>query len=222
MRQDYRVVFDLDGTLYHFDGDAARTFTQSTFYADLKQRIVSFFVDALGMDENTARTEIQRIAAAYQGEMSVGVEREYGMSRNAYFAATWDCDPGKYITADGRLSDLLAGVAGRGALLTAAPRVWADRVLAYLGVADVFGDWVYTGESDIRKPHTAAFQAVAGDFGVAPARLISIGDQNHSDILPAKALGMKTLLVGVRKQDADYCAPTIYDAIQLLSQEGLL
>lgn len=100
-------------------------------------------------------------------------------------------------------------------MLTAAPEAWAYPVLEYLGVGEIFGDNVVTGEPDLRKPDPAVFRKAAGMLQRECCEVISIGDQNESDILPARSLGMLTIRVGVEIEDADYLAQNIYEAVDL-------
>jgi FMN phosphatase YigB (HAD superfamily) len=75
-------------------------------------------------------------------------------------------------------------------LLTTAPKVWAERVLAYLGIAEYFED-LYTGEKFGQKDEI--FRIIAGRYQNAT----SIGDQIETDILPARAVGIKGIRVAV-------------------------
>ena len=57
---------------------------------------------------------------------------------------------------------------------------------------------------------------------IKPNRLISIGDQERTDILPAQTLGMLTVRIGGNDTNADFLASDIPDAINQLKKEGLL
>jgi len=218
VEQESKYIFDLDGTLYRFSLDGSVTFGDSTFYADLKTRVVRFLADSLGMADEAARTLAVELDQKFNGELGIGVEKTLGIDRYAYYEATWKCDPATYIAKDEQLSAALQEFAGCALLLTAAPKVWAQDVLDYLGVAEVFGSNVITGEPDLRKPDQQVFAQATEKLGAPPANITSIGDQNYSDILPAKQLGMKTIIIGPSLQDADYRVDDIYDALALITK----
>jgi len=52
-----------------------------------------------------------------------------------------------------------------------------------------------SGELGVAKPDPAFFQAVSKELAIPPAKLISIGNDLRKDILPAKAVGMRAVLV---------------------------
>ncbi len=97
MKQEFKFIFDLDGTLYQFDKGKANCFTQSQFYADLKESVFSFLMDKGGLDRQSAEIEYERLKQAYKDEISLAVEQEYGIDRFKYFAQTWNLNPEAYI-----------------------------------------------------------------------------------------------------------------------------
>lgn len=222
MNKEYKTIFDMDGTLYQFDKKPGQTFSSSQFYLDLKSNACAFLSEKLGVTPVEAEGIYNRIKEQYQGEISLGVEQEYGIDRYEYFNGTWNMDPEKYIGRDEELPEVLDLLRGKAALLTAAPRIWAVNVLAYLNLESIFSDRIYTGEPDIRKPNPVVFQNIANDFGVLPFNVISIGDQEYSDIVPAKSIGMKTICIGITQTTADYQVENVKTAIQVLQMEGLI
>jgi HAD superfamily hydrolase (TIGR01509 family) len=223
MKEQNRFIFDMDGTLYRFDKGQGQTFTASRFYTDLRNNVYSFFMARRGISSEEAMTEYERIKEQYNGEVSLGVEAEYGIDRYDFFENTWNFNPEGYIEKDTDLPEMLDQLKGRVALLTAAPRVWAVNVLAYLDIDNAFEGRLYTGEPDDRKPNPRVFQRIADDFSVPTANIFSIGDQEQSDIIPAKTLGMRTVLIGSSQNTvADYQAADVKLAIGLLRKEGFV
>ncbi len=223
MKEQYRFIFDMDGTLYHFDKGQGQTFTASRFYTDLRSNVYGFFMERRGLSRDEALSEYERIKDKYDGEVSLGVEKEYGIDRYDYFDSTWNLNPNDYIEKDPDLPEMLEQLKGRIALLTAAPRVWAINVLAYLDIDRMFEGKLYTGEPDERKPNPVVFRKIANDLRVPPGNVFSIGDQEYSDILPAKSIGMKTILVGSNENTtADYKTKNVKSAINILKKEGFI
>lgn len=219
----YNLILDLDGTLYNFDGKEGGVFHSSNFYKDLRENMIAFIASRKDLDPLSAAEELGRLHKKYNGEISIGVQKEYGISTFEYFAETWSLDPDKYILKDEGIFSLLEKHKGSIALLTAAPSAWANLAIDHLGIKDLLEGRIYTGESLLRKPNPLIFQKIVDDSGLAPEQFISVGDQEYSDIIPAKSLGMKAVLIG-RLEDsvADFQANNIYDAIDILRKEGLI
>lgn len=215
-------IFDLDGTLYDLDGVPGTKFGDSRLCSDVIVSTKVVIADLLDADEESAEEVFDYIMCTYSGELSIGLEAEYGLDRYDYFARTWNKEPSKYIEPSGDIAGMLAPFAGRSALLSAAPRVWVDGVLNFLGLKDVFGSRVYTAEPDLRKPNPEIFKLIARELGTEPGRCVSIGDQNHSDIVPAKETGMLTALIGPEQLDADMFGPDLANIITQLKQKELL
>ena len=69
--------------------------------------------------------------------------------------------------------------------MTSAPRVWAKNVLAFLGVTDCF-EAIYTGDQFQTKEDV--FKMLAGRYN--PSQMLSVGDQEETDIIPARKYGI--------------------------------
>lgn len=169
---------------------------------------------------DNAILEYKRIDSLYKGEVSLGVRMGYGISQKEYFTNTWNLNPKQYIRKNKNLLKILNPIFGRAALLAAAPRLWADRVLQFLDLDTFFANNIYTGEPFLRKPNPLIFQKIANDLKTETHSIISIGDQEITDILPAKSAGMVTLKVGDGLTCAEYQAKDTTEAITLLEKEG--
>ena len=219
MDNRYKYIFDMDGTLYKFSENSSINFEQSDFNAKLKLRIIEYLSRELGVNNDTAIIELNKISEEYNGQISIGFEKKYGIDRYEYFNYVWDLNPEDFINKDDLLSSKLKSFSGQSVLLSSAPRIWIDKVLSYLNISEVFEDNIYSGEPDLRKPDRRIFDKVISDLNIDPTRLFSIGDQNETDILPAKLAGAKTLIIGPNKLDADFQASNIYEAINILKKE---
>jgi len=215
MRNGYGIILDLDGTLYRFKSKDG-TFANSNFCAALKINMYGYLAERLGLSKNEAQAKYQTLDKLYPEAMSLGVEKELGINRYDWFTNTWNLEPDHHITRPNpRLVELLAPFKGRALLLTGAPAVWTSAALQYLGLDQFFGDNVITGEDNLRKPHPAVFLKAASMLDRPCSSIISIGDQNPTDILPAKQLGMTTIRIGSIPEDADFVAPEICRALEL-------
>lgn len=184
---------------------------KSRFYEDIKENVYRFLADELKIGRVQAVQTYQRIMDEFKGEVSLGVEKTFGIDRYRYFEANFDLEPKKYLEQNKSLIPIMKKVCGKAAILTSAPLVWAKKVLNFLEIDQYFKGAVFTGEGDIRKPNPEAFRQVLRFLDGPPNQVISIGDQEQTDILPAKTLGMKTIIVGSESSVADYSIKTIDD-----------
>ena len=214
------VVFDMDGTLYQFpDGG---TFLEIPFGQAIQQNTRAFIGREFKLDEVEAVKRHEELFAKFDGELSLGLERENGVDRMRFFDETWNLDPAEFIIPEPGVREALEQVDAQRILLSAAPRVWVNRVLGYMGIADVFGERIFTGEPDVRKPSPLIFQQILDTYGVQARYAISIGDQEHTDIAPARSIGMRALRIGSGETEAEFSAPSVREAINILKQGGVL
>ena len=210
------LIFDLDGTLYSFDNAQETTFTTSRFYTEIKKNAYAFFQQRYGIEESAARQLYEEIKRDFKGEVSIGVEARLKIDRYEFFKATWNIDP-QTMLQQRDLTPLLSSLDTEIAIRTAAPRVWAEQVLDYLNLS-AYTSRLFTGEPDIRKPNPQVFQNVCTALGKRTEETISIGDQVATDILPAKSLGMKTILMGASAPEADRCIKSLEELPQAIQE----
>lgn len=220
MERSKLLVFDLDGTLYKFKESQDGSMLSSKFYSDVKKNILKFISQRLELSKENAELEYERVKKAYNEHASIGFEKEHGIDRLEYFEKCWNLDPKDYITASAELGRVFESLDGRkAAVLTGAPRVWAEKALKHLQVYKFVKGAVFTGEPDVRKPSLEAFRQVLDFFKTRPEQACSIGDQEGTDIEPAKRLGMKTVIVGKESQHADFRIEDI-GGLEVLLSEG--
>ncbi|MDO8460413.1 MAG: HAD family hydrolase [Nanoarchaeota archaeon] len=208
------IILDLDGTLYNFDNSNSVNFTFSKFYDEIKKKVYTFLSRKLGVGEDNAREIYESIKTEFNGEVSLGLEAKFCIDRYEFFGETWSLDPSRFIEKANRLP-LIKSLDGEIVFLTSAPRVWASEVLKYLDLND-YQERLFTGEPNLRKPDPKIFLQICDRIDIPPQRSISVGDQVHSDILPAKSVGMKTVLVRGNSTEADYCINSVDELPELI------
>ena len=67
--------------------------------------------------------------------------------------------------------------------------------LARAGIGDLFEYQGLSGLTGFSKPDPRAFQEAAEALGMTPADCVMVGDRIDNDIVPAKTLGMATILL---------------------------
>lgn len=217
------IIFDMDGTLYTFDKGEASVFTKSKFGAQIHDNCIKFFETKFNLSKKDAEVMYLDLKNRYQGEVSLAVEKELGINRLEYFATTWDLDPGEFMETNQELIVAIASLNIKSGILSAAPKIWVDRVLKFLDINQFFEPAIFTGDPDLRKPDPLAFQQLATFWELAPQSILAVGDQEETDILPAKSLGMMTARVGKDLTTvADFTADNIISLLNDLRQKDLL
>lgn len=222
MQKIKAIIFDMDGTLYTFDKDRTQVFTASKFGGQIRSNGINFFKQTLNLNDDEALARYQDLKNRFNGEISLGVEKELGIDRSIYFAQTWDLNPGEFMDIDESLVSELSLLTVKTGILSAAPKIWVDRVLKFLGINQFFEPAIFTGDPDLRKPNPLAFKQLADFWNIPTSSILAIGDQEESDILPAKSLGMLTAKVGEQAQtSADFFAPSLIELLIKLRKENL-
>lgn len=217
------IIFDMDGTLYQFDDKDESQFSSSQFGQQIHENCIKFFETTLNISREIAIAKYQDFRTRYNDEVSLGVEKELGIDRSQYFAATWDLNPSDFVEQNHLLLQTLSALSVKTGVLSAAPRVWVDKVLRFLNIKSIFDPNIFTGDRDLRKPDPKVFEQFIDLWGLPPHSILSIGDQETTDILPAKKIGMRTARIG-RNVDtlADFQAPNVMAILALLKQKGIL
>jgi putative hydrolase of the HAD superfamily len=221
------VVFDFYGTL--IEEDPADYERDAAVLADYGYT----FTDAI------RRAWIEPIASLVHHELSTDQQRYAERRRELWTESLANAGVG----AD-HLPELVAAAEERGlartfttyddsvpalealrarGLRTAVCSNWAwnlDEVVEACGLAGLVDAVVNSARVGYRKPHPALFEAVAGDLGVWPQRLMFVGDTWTADVAGARAVGMKAVHL-VRSPGHDATPPegvtTVASLLDLVS-----
>ncbi|MGI9169818.1 MAG: pyrimidine 5'-nucleotidase [Caulobacteraceae bacterium] len=189
LRPDLRHVdtwlFDLDNTLYPLDSGMAEV---------VSDRITDFMVELTGLPRQAAR-DLQKHYLAEEGLTLSGLLIHHGVDPDAYHARFHDL-PLEALARDESLKDALARLPGRRLIFTNADDIHAARVLAHLGLADLFESVFHIGSAHFApKPSPLAFERIVAAHAIAP-RTTAFFEDAERNLAPAAALGMTTVLVG--------------------------
>ncbi|MEI6874365.1 MAG: HAD-IA family hydrolase [Spirochaetota bacterium] len=162
------LLLDLDNTLYSDTVGMER---------DTLMRMNRFVAHHLELDLTEA-TEIRRDRSRRYGTTLEWLMAEHGFKdAESWFAAVHPEGEESVISRDPALRSLLESIHLPKVIFTNSPLEHANRVLAKLGIADLFGQ-VY----DIRfnklkgKPHAEAVNRVLEDCGFAPEESVLVDD----------------------------------------------
>lgn len=193
------IIFDLDGTLYELRGGS---FLKSPLKKKININVKKYLAANLNCSLIKATRILGDIEKKYGEDISIGIEKEFGLDRYDYFNNVWNI-PAKGVVkkaASPRAALLKLRRKYKLILLSDAPAVWIHNVLVELKLDDVFKGAVFSGEGNRRKGFGNAFMAVAKTLKFKPKNCITVGDQERTDIIPAKELGMKAVFVHSQKK----------------------
>jgi putative hydrolase of the HAD superfamily len=211
------IFFDLDGTLYKLrDG----SYSQSPLKRYVLKNAVFYIATRLAVDKPFATKILDKILVKYREQISIGVEKELGLNRNDYFQFVWNIPARLVVRKEKNLRRNLLDLRKyyRLIIISDAPLVWVKNVLVALGVYDIFRNNIFSGEGNNRKGTKNAFPYIIKLLNLRPDRCISIGDQENTDIIPAKKLGLKTVFINQSQKSghADFSVKSINEFTNLL------
>lgn len=184
------TILDMDGTLYALDGEGM--FAQSSLGKAVRNNAILYFMKLANCSELEA-TKIVDSDENNKIGLSNVASATYNCSRTTFFQNVWGpINPADIFAKNKDARTTVAAICANTniTLLTAAPRVWANKVLAYLEIDTLLPMRIcaedFTSKTDVFKAFAANYE---------PATVLSIGDQFTTDIAPAAALGMQTFLV---------------------------
>jgi pyrimidine 5'-nucleotidase len=198
------LFVDLDDTIYPNDNG---------LWGAIRDRMAQYMEHQLGFP----REEIPEIRRSYfetYGTTLRGLQINYQVDADEYLTYVHDLPLEKYIKPDEQIRDLLTSLHQRKWIFTNSDIRHAQRVLSVLDISDCF-----EGIIDIHalsfycKPELQAYKnalSIAGESN--PEHCVMLDDAPRN-LVPAKQIGMKTVLVGVHPSDAsaDFSIKSIHE-----------
>ena len=198
MKYKTLIIFDLDGTLYRLRGGS---YLKSPLRRAILRQAEAFIVRRLKLSPAAAKKVLNAIQKEYGEDISIALEKKYGIDRFDYFETVWNLSAQGLVQKSPLIRPLLLQLRKkyRLALVSEAPRVWIKRVLKELEILDIFQNNIFSGEGSNRKGFGNAFSKIAKIFKVKPTDCITVGDQEKTDIIPAQKIGMKAIYISSNK-----------------------
>lgn len=204
------LIFDLDNTLY----PPSRGVVEQ-----VDVRITQFMVDRLGMEHAAAGALRARYRDAH-GTTLNGLMLHHAIEPDEYLECVHAIAVEELLTPDPELDAMLAALPHRKVVFTNGSCTHAERVLACLAVRRHFTE-LFSLEhvAYVPKPARAAFETVLDRLGAAAESCLLLDDR-RDNLATARALGMRTVLVGA-EADAD---PNDFDGAiaSILALPGVL
>lgn len=204
------LVFDLDNTLYAPDLGVVER---------VDALITRFIVERIGVDAEAANA----LRARYRDEHGTtlnGLMAHHDVGADEFLAHVHAIELDDLLAPDTALLAMLESLPQRKIVFTNGSALHAERVLGRLGVRNCFHD-VFSLErvAYVPKPLPAAFESVLRALGARPERSLLIDDR-IDNLRTARALGMRTMLVGSAAAPADVDVDFV--AASVLALPGLL
>ncbi len=178
-------LFDLDNTLYPLESGLA---------GHVSERITGYVERLTGLPRDEARA-LQKRYLAEHGLTLRGLMLHHDVDPDEYHALFADLSL-EMLARDPALVAALARLPGRRLVFTNADAKHAGRLMAHLGLDDLF-EAVFHIEAAgfIPKPDDLAFQRLLAAHALTPATTAFFED-SAINLAPAARLGMTTVLVG--------------------------
>lgn len=180
------VLFDLDNTLYP---------SNSGLWEAIAHRINLYMIERLGMEpEEVGEKRLQYLSAF--GTTLNALRHFYGIDPDEFLIFVHDIPLGDYLSPDPALDSMLDRLPLRKVIFTNADAFHARRVLARLGVARHFERIIDIHALEfVNKPKPRAYLKALEFVSARPQECVLVED-SLLNILPARSLGMVTVLVG--------------------------
>lgn len=201
-RQYQYILFDLDDTLYP---------QESGLMSAIGERIHRYMVQKIGIPADDAPLR-RRIYYQRYGTSLRGLMVDFNVEPNDFLAFVHDVNPTDFFGASPPLNQMLHALPLRKVIFTNADAPHSERVLHTLQVRSHFEQIFDAHTVDyITKPDPLAYHRVLARLNVSGQSCIMVDDKPRN-LIPAKDLGMTTILVGNSSASAaiDYTVPTIF------------
>ena len=179
------ILFDLDDTLY------PRT---AGIMDELRVLILEYIRTRFGLSTEEAE-ELRRHYFLNYGTTMRGLQLNHDIDPDDFLDFVHDIPLHKYLQPNPLLDRALEAIPQDKVVFTNASREHAERVLNLLGIRHHFSQIVDVRDMNYEsKPQPGAYQRICDLLGVRPEECLLVED-NIRNLLPARSLGMRTLLV---------------------------
>jgi putative hydrolase of the HAD superfamily len=197
------LFFDLDATLYP---------SSNGLWNEIRNRIYQFMREQVGIPEDNIPETRDYYWHTY-GTTLEGLRIHHQVEPDQYLDFVHNIPLEDYLQRDGLLREILESLPQDLWVFTNADKPHAERVLAAIGIQDLFNGIVDLRAMDFRiKPKPEAYRAALELSGSENPENCVMFDDLPANIVGAKEFGFVTALVGDndRTEAADFHLPTIH------------
>jgi putative hydrolase of the HAD superfamily len=208
------LLCDLDNTLYPPDNG---------LWHAIGRRIDLYMIERLGYHPNEVSRKRDDYLNAF-GTTLNALRHHYGIDPSEFLAYVHELPLQDYLRSAPELERMLGRLPLRKVIFTNADALHAERVLGLLGIAHHFEQIFDIHALGFQnKPDKAAYLKVLRTLSAEPQECLFI-DDSPTNLAPARAMGMITILVGDGKphRGVDYQIRRITDLEDLLDAQLLI
>lgn len=201
------LIWDFDGTLYQ---------QIPALWENIRDTEIQVIIDHTGWSGQKAREEFDKIhnVITPSGTKTTSMLAHISNAQ-ASIETSKLTDYASNLKKDDQLTKLFASLSGfTHYMLVNGSQESVARGLSILGVdPSIFTEIVTSETVGETKPSTKGFSYIMQKTGLPPQSHMMIGDREAVDLVPAKALGMRTCLVWSHQKSsvADLTLPSVYD-----------
>lgn len=203
------IGFDVDGTLYHIPPE---------MNVELGKLVIAEAAKQLSRDPDEFAEEYLREREIYRGNTLT--LNAFGLNGQEIFQRIVDnFSIEKYVEVDDKLVKLVKQLKRKYKLfmITNGTGRQVERKLKLVGLDyHDFDPRIYCYDQGWVKPEPAPFLAAIESLRLKPEEIVYVGDRSDIDVEGAKAVGMKTILVGGTSELPDECCERVYDVGKLV------
>ena len=187
------ILFDLDNTLYT---------AECGIFDLIDQRMDEWLITRLQVPQSEV-SDFRRKYFLRYGTTLRGLMLHHQVEPMDFLRFVHDVPVKDFLSIDLDLRRSLEEITSRKIIFTNSDEAHATRILDALGIRDLF-EKIFDIEAMgfIPKPNPEAYQAVLNYAGVSPEECLLIDDMERN-LKPAKALGMRTVLIGTGEPAED-------------------
>jgi putative hydrolase of the HAD superfamily len=203
------ALFDLDDTLYP---------SSTGLWDAIGDRINRYMIERVGLDPAEVTERRHRYLDAF-GTTLNGLRHDFGIDPEDYLVFVHDLPLERYLQSDPALNAMLARLPLTKAVFTNSDVPHTRRVLERLGVARHFKQIIdIHALGFVNKPEPAAYARALELLSAKPAECVFVEDSRRN-LLPARALGMLTVLVGnaPSSDGVDFVIPSVLGLERILA-----
>lgn len=198
------LCFDLDGTLFRQVPEV---------WSEIQSRIYKKVMEHRNLNIAEAEKYVNQRYAELGS--STKILNELGIDGEEFFVRAFKrLDLAQLVSKDQKLINLISRLKKKYkvGMISNTHRSIAKKKLEAIGLSlKTFNPLITTYELNTYKPDPVPFLKALEAADCSPEESVYIGDSVENDILGAKGVGMKTILVWGESPEADLSIPTIYD-----------
>jgi putative hydrolase of the HAD superfamily len=206
------ILFDLDDTLYP---------RQVGIMEQIRALMLRYMQTRFNLSPEEADALRRQYFLTY-GTTMRGLQIHHHIDPNEFLDFVHDVPLHEFLQPNAELRQVLDAIPLQKVIFTNASREHAERVLDLLGVRHQFSQIIDVRDLNFEsKPQPAAYHRICQLLDVRPEECLLVED-NVSNLRPAKALGMTTVLVkdgsGELAENVDYVIHRVEDIAQVLAE----